>query len=222
MKILDVPQTGKLGLTVTYPGRNGLIRRIKVSPKNPQTGTQIAQRSGLKQCAQAYDQLTDAQQKAWVSAALKIKSRPTLGQGGPLTGLQLFVRINAAAMTTGAEMVQVPPAVPAPQATGVTGVTVTAAGGVVTKIELVCGGEPPENTMLWGCAPQYSGVTRPVGPRYLGTLNAPVAGKIDITAIYVAKFGAPPLNSRVFVQVNTNQNGWEGLRETFNARVPQA
>src|SRR5512135_2534668 len=35
MKIKDVPQVGKLGLTVTWPGRYGLIRRILVTPRNP-------------------------------------------------------------------------------------------------------------------------------------------------------------------------------------------
>jgi len=40
MKIQDVPQVGKLGLTVTWPGLNGLIRRTPVTPRNPRTGAQ--------------------------------------------------------------------------------------------------------------------------------------------------------------------------------------
>jgi hypothetical protein len=47
MKIQDIPQTGKLALTVTWPGRNGLIRRILVTPKNPRTDRQLEVRDLL-------------------------------------------------------------------------------------------------------------------------------------------------------------------------------
>ena len=219
MKITDVPHTGKLGLTVTYPGRNGLIRRTKVSPKNPQTGAQVQQRSILTQSAQAFDALTEAQQNTWNSAAAKYKSRPTLGQSGPLTGLQLFVKVNASNLTVGAPLVDVPPAVPAPVALNITGLTATLAAGVVT-LKLTTTDAPPDGTMLWGCAPENSGVRRAMSPRYLGICGNPANGAVDITAQYTAKFGAPTKGSRIFVQANTNQNGWEGLRQTFSALVP--
>jgi hypothetical protein len=219
MKIVDVPQTGKLGLTVTYPGRNGLIRRTKVTPKNPNTSAQIAQRSILRQCAMAYDQLTDVQQAAWIVAAAAQKSRPTLGQSGPLTGLQLYVKVNAALMTIGAATVSAPPALPAPVNLPVTGFVITNTGDVVA-LKLTTSDAPPDGTMLWGCAPEKSGVRRVIGPRYLGTLDSPANGGVDITTPYTGRFGVPPVGSRVFVQVNTNDSGYEGLRHTFSARVP--
>src|SRR5512137_2741055 len=95
MKIIDVPQTGKLGLTVTYPSRNGLIRRSWVVPANPRTADQLVARSRLAQMAAAWDSLTENQQDAWIAAAAQEQSRPTLGQSGPLTGLQLFVKLNS-------------------------------------------------------------------------------------------------------------------------------
>src|SRR5208282_2302463 len=94
MKIQDIPQTGKLGLTVTWSGRNGLLRRILVTPKNPRTDRQLVVRDLLVQQARRFDALTDAQQDAWNVAAAGFHSTPSLGQSGPLTGLQLFVRIN--------------------------------------------------------------------------------------------------------------------------------
>ena len=69
MKIQDVPQTGKLGLTVTWPGRNGLIRRILVTPANPRSDRQLVVRDLLAQQARRFDGLTDAQQNAWIVAA---------------------------------------------------------------------------------------------------------------------------------------------------------
>jgi hypothetical protein len=198
-----------------------LIRRIKVSPRNPQSAAQVSQRGILRQCAQGYRTLTDAEQTAWKTAGAKYKSRPTLGQSGPLTGLQLYVKINAALLTIGDPVVNVPPAAPVPQPTSVVGLEATNVDGVVT-LKLTTTDAPPEGTMLWACAPQSAGVSRPVGPCYLGTLGVPVASKIDISAAYKAKFGEPAADSRVFVQVNTNINGWEGLRDRFNVRIPAA
>ena len=40
MKILDIPETGKLGLQVSMPGRYGQVRRILAIPSNPQTSEQ--------------------------------------------------------------------------------------------------------------------------------------------------------------------------------------
>ena len=82
MKITDVPQTGKLGLTVTWPGRNGLIRRTRVTPRNPRSGAQQVIRQNLATQAAAYDQLSDAQQEAWIAAEAQIQSTPSLGQRG--------------------------------------------------------------------------------------------------------------------------------------------
>jgi hypothetical protein len=69
MKIQDIPQTGKLGLTVTWPGRDGEIRRTLVTPSNPRSDRQLVVRDLLAQQARRFDGLTDAQQDAWIVAA---------------------------------------------------------------------------------------------------------------------------------------------------------
>ena len=48
MKILDVPQTGSVGETVTYQNRYGLIRRRKVIPRDPRTAPQIDRRTAFQ------------------------------------------------------------------------------------------------------------------------------------------------------------------------------
>src|ERR1035438_2910332 len=87
MKIQDIPQVGKLGLTVTWHGRNGQLRRILAIPKNPRTDRQLEVRDLLQQQARRFDALTDVQQDAWNVAATGFHSTPSLGQSGPLTGL---------------------------------------------------------------------------------------------------------------------------------------
>src|SRR5512135_2972581 len=103
MKIIDVPQSGRLGLQVAYPGRWGQIRRQWVVPANPNTLNQQLVRANLTSQATAYDALTEAQQNAWIAAAANEQSRSSLGQSGPLTGLQLFTKINCSILAIGGE-----------------------------------------------------------------------------------------------------------------------
>ena len=219
MKILDVPQTGKLGLTVTFPSRNGLIRRALVTPANPNTYRQLAVRTAFTASARAFDALTESQQNAWIATAVNYRSRPTLGQSGPLTGLQLFVKINATLRQFGLETVTAPPPVPefadlAPQ-----GLVITNPSGVVA-IKLTCPTSPGENTVIRGSAPQRSGVRRMPDTRILGTCPAPVTGSSDITAMYTALFGAPVAGQRLFIEAGIMENGWFGPKAYFTGLVP--
>src|SRR5262249_36648448 len=131
MKIIDVPQTGKLGLTVSYKGRNGLIRRTRVVPANPRTPDQTLIRSNLASQPRSDSGLTAAQQSGWTTAAMNIRSRPTLGQSGPLTGFQLFPKINCALLAVGAATVQLPPAIPVIDPLPISGLEITNTAGVI-------------------------------------------------------------------------------------------
>jgi hypothetical protein len=221
MKVLDVPQVGKLGLTVTWPGRYGLIRRTLVTPRNPQTSAQQIVRQNLATQAAAYDELTDAQQEEWIAAAAQVRSKPTLGQSGPLTGLQLFTKVNCALLAIGEDPVSVPPAKPQLDPLPINELDITNAAGVIT-IRLHTTDAPPDGSMLRACAPQNSGSRRGAGYRYLGLLESPVANHINITTAYTNRFGVPAVGSRVFVSVNANVDGYEGVPLVFSARVPAA
>ena len=221
MKVTDVPQEGKLGLTVTFPGRNGLIRRTLVTPRNPRTSAQQVIRQNLATQAAAYDQLSDAQQEAWIAAAAQIQSKPHLGQKGPLTGLQLFTKINCALLAIGAEAVTAPPAKTLLSPLPIDGLDITNTGGNLI-LRLHTTSAPPENTMLRACAPQNSGCRRGLSYRLLGTLDSPVSNYVDITSAYTGRFGAPTAGKRVFVSVNANADGYEGIPVVFSARVPAA
>ena len=221
MKVTDVPQEGKLGLTVTFPGRNGLIRRTLVTPRNPRTSAQQVIRQNLATQAAAYDQLTDVQQEAWIAAAAQIQSKPHLGQNGPLTGLQLFTKVNCALLAIGQAAVTAPPAKSLLSPLPIDGLDITNTGGNLT-IRLHTTGAPPDGTMLRACAPQNSGCRRGLSYRLLGTLGSPVANYVNITSAYTGRFGAPVAGKRVFVSVNANVGGYEGIPLVFSARVPAA
>ena len=45
---------------------------------------------------------------------------------------------------------------------------------------------------------------------------------ITITTAYTSRFGVPAVGARVFVSVNANVDGYEGIPLVFSARVPAA
>ncbi len=221
MKIIDVPQTGKLGLTVTYPSRTGLIRRSWVVPANPQTADQLLVRSRLATQAAAYDALTEAQQNAWIAAGAQQQTRATLGQSGPMTGLQLFVKVNANLALVGEPTVNSPPDRPTFDPNVAQSLELTNPGGVVA-IKLACSGTSAAFNLVWACAPQNSGTRRAVSWRLLGELPEVVAGKADLTSLYTGKFGAPAAGERVFVKSVQMQDGYQDVGLSFSAVVPAA
>jgi hypothetical protein len=221
MKIQDIPQTGKLGLTVTWPGRNGLIRRILVTPANPRTSEQLVVRDLLAQQARRFDALTDAQQDAWNVAAAGYQSTPTLGQSGPLTGLQLFVRVNCKLGLLDLATVDVPPTAPQFPNVAAQNLVITNTGGVVA-VKLTCPTDPAANTVLRASPPQNSAVRACHNFRIIGICPAPVQGAADITSLYTAEFGAVPVGKRLFVRASTMVDGFESLARQFQARVPAA
>ena len=221
MKIQDIPQTGKFGQSVTWQGRNGLIRRILVTPANPQTDRQVQVRELLAEQTRRFDTLTDAQQDAWNVAGTGDQSRPSLGQSGPLTGLQLFVRVNCKLGLLGQQTVDVPPTAPqfpdlAPQS-----LVITNTGGVVA-VKLTCPTDPGDSTVLRASPPQNSAVRACRNFRIIGVCPTPVGGAADITGLWTAEFGVVPVGKRLFVKASTMVDGFESLALQFQARVPAA
>ncbi len=221
MKIKDIPQVGKLGLTVTWKGRTGQLRRILVTPKNPRTDKQLQVRELLLGQARAYDALTDDKQNAWDVAAEGFRSKASLGDSGPLTGLQLFVRINCKLGLLGLDTVEVPPAAPQFPALALQKLTITNTAGVIA-VTMACPSSPGEHTILRASRPQNSGVRACRDYRIIGTCPAPALGAADITGLYTAEFGGVPVGKRIFVRASTMVDGFESLPRQFQARVPAA
>jgi hypothetical protein len=222
MKILDIPQSGKRGITVSQGGRYGQISRALVIPTNPRTGAQMLVRSRLAAITGQWRQLTDAQQEAWIAAAKNVSATPRTGTTGALTGSQLFTKINASLLLIGSPVVTDPPANPGEVVLPLDGLEITnTAGAIAIKIHSTAA--PPPGTVLRAAAPASAGTRRPGSLKFLGTLGAPAAdGYIDITSAYTGCYGAPAVGTRVCVAVNTDTSGWQGIPVMFSARVPAA
>jgi hypothetical protein len=203
------------------PGRYGQVSRVLSSPANPETPAQLIVRRTLKRVSAAWRALTEMQRAAWTAAAQNVKARSRLGETGPLTGSQLFNKINCTLILSGEDQVVAPPAVPqfpdlAPQA-----LVATNTGGNIT-LKLTCPADPGDNTLVRASAPMSQGREVCRNYRILGMCPAPAQGVSDITSLYTAIYGVPPAGTKVFVRVNLMIDGWEDLAAKFWAIVPAA
>ena len=110
---MNVPSTksGKCGNMVWQRNRYGQICYPAFIPANPRTPAQQAIRGIFGAVSKRWRTLTEEQRLAWIAAAATILSRPRLAQSGPLTGCQLFVKVNVYLAYRGQPQVDLPPLV---------------------------------------------------------------------------------------------------------------
>ena len=91
--------------------RYGQISYPASVPDNPRTPAQQAIRGIFGAVSKRWRTLTEAQRLAWIAVANTILSKPRLGQCGPLTGCQLFVKVNVYLAYRGQPQMDLPPLV---------------------------------------------------------------------------------------------------------------
>ena len=220
MKILDIPQSGKRGLYVSYRSPFGLCSRILVCPANTQTPARQRMRGSFGRFAKSWSRtLTQAQREAWNLAGPKVLSKKRLGQSGGLSGQQFYQGINSARSCIGKPPFLLPPdpVVFPPNVVGQLTIT-NGEDGVRLWVEV--SGPVTEDIMVFGQAPCSQGRSKRRNVSYLGLVRAAAAGLVEITALYVARYGEPAPGQRVFIVTRQQINGWEDEnRQTF-ADVP--
>ncbi len=219
MKLKHISRNEKDPSTVVCAGRYGLVSRRYVIPANPRTERQMEVRRNLAEQARRFGVLTDAQREAWNAAAATYRSHSRQGQSGPLTGHHLFVRVNCKLALFGLEPVNTPPPPPEFRELAPQELVITNTASAIA-IKLVCPADPGDNTVLRASSPKSAGVGICREFRIIGMCPAPVAGLVDITALYTACFGPPPVGRRIFLRVSTMVSGFESLAREFRALVP--
>ena len=219
MKLEHISRYEKDPSTVVCAGRYGLVSRCRVIPANPRTQRQTEVRQNFACHARRFRELTDAQRDAWHADAATYRSHPRQGQTGPLTGLHLFVRVNCKLALFGLEPLNTPPPPPVFPELAPQDLVITNTAGVVA-VKLVCPADPGNNTVLRASPPQSPGRGTCGEFRIIGMCPAPVAGLADITALYTACFGPPPVGRRIFLRASTMVTGFESLPLEFRALVP--
>jgi len=212
-------KSGKRGTIVSIHTAFGQAERQLTVPKNPRTPAQQRVRVTLGSIASRWRGLTDKQRIAWSALASDTHSQPRLGQSGRLNGCQLFIKINCTLAAAGMEQVVEPPERTAFAVNPVGALTIINDVGVIA-LKLAVPRAPAHYVMVMATAPCSAGIARPRRFTLLGALPVSAAGMSDITDLYVAKYGVPPVGSRVFIRTRQTANGWEDLRKETTAVVP--
>jgi hypothetical protein len=219
MKVLDIPSSGKRGTVVAYQSKFGLCHRALVVPANTQTPARQHMRRAFGSFARAWGGvLTQTQRDRWDEAGPKVQSATRLGSG-PLTGQQHFQGINSARSCIGLPPLWEPPAPVVFDRSPVGQLIITNdEGGVRLRLEV--NASVTADIMVFGQAPCSAGRRKRRNVSYLGLLSAAQDGLSDITAMYIARYGAPRPGERIFIVTRQQKDGWEDYDQQTTAVVP--
>jgi hypothetical protein len=190
-----------------------------VVPANPQTTYQKTVRANLKTASQLWDTIGQPAQLSWISAAEGYNSKARLGMSGKLTGNQYFVRINANLLDNSGETVTTPPALAVFTEIPATALVATNPGGV-PALKITTTDVWQATTRVKASLPVKNGVHRMPETFLIGTAPVSANSASNITALYVAKFGAPPVASKVFIELYVETLGQQSAPMAFWAVIP--
>ena len=209
MKIRKSRFTGPLGNESYVNGKYGqVVRRRPSRPPRP-TAARLRSRGTMSRVAPVWRKCTEKQFAAWTAAAKKAGT----------DGFHLFCKINCALVDAGLPLVMDPPKFEKIGRNPIGKLEIRNRGGLVT-LRLRVPRAPAEYTFVLGSRAVSAG--RMVWSTYstLGRLPAAVRDWIEITELYVNKFGVPPVGARVFIRTRQLINGWKDDFKDTNAVVP--
>jgi hypothetical protein len=207
-------------MTVSVQTRYGLVRRRYAAPRDRRSPAQLRIRSAFGRVVSHWRGLTEEQRAAWARATEGVHSRPRLGQSGRLSGYLLFIKINSTLAYQGEPLMVTPPERPRFEANPV-GVLVVTNTGDVTELKLSVARTPAAPVLVLGTHPRSAGVTFAKHFVILGVLPAAEAGYSNITDLFVARYGIPPIGTRIFIRTRQVLNGWGDTPKQTNAIVPK-
>jgi hypothetical protein len=95
MKTHDIPKSGKRDNVVAFKSRFCQVERQHSKSAKRPSAAQLRAREDLGGVSLGWSAITEEQRQAWDALAKKTRNRPRLGQSGPLTGQNLFTKINS-------------------------------------------------------------------------------------------------------------------------------
>lgn len=194
---------GKLNGSVASKNRYGSYLRNKITPSNPQTAAQVAQRSLLAKFASLWRGLTEAQREAWNGAVSGYTKSNIFGDTVTPSGSVLFNQLNMNIATVAGSQLTLPPL-----PLGVTPIsTLTVESTVATEtLNLTITPEViPANhvVVVEATAPMSPGIYNANNRFRIIAVNPDlVAGVADIFDDYEAKFGVPTVGRKAQFRVS--------------------
>lgn len=194
---------GKLNGTVFSRNRGGAYMRTKVTPTNPASTTQVAARNILTTQAQAWRSLTNAQRVGWAGLASQLTRTNIFGDSSNLSGIGMFVRLNANILKA---LGSPNSNAPNPQAVEyISAVTLTAAAGTPTfSIAFTKSDVTTTMAIVIEATPQLSaGIGFFKGKyRVISVQDGDETSPLNMIVQYNAKFGTLVAGKRVAVRLS--------------------
>jgi hypothetical protein len=162
--------------------------------------------------------LTDEQFRAWKLVGGERRTQTVLGRSSTVPGYLVAVSVNTHLAMISLPMVSDPPPVPTFPANPVVGLKITYTRGAVS-LKLQFSRKPSASVLVFAARPQGPGVTYVDHYTFLGVLPEEDSDEVDITDLYVAKYGEPPAGKRIYIQTVQQINGWRDRPKTTSARV---
>lgn len=219
--MIVVAGRGKIGGHVASANRSGAYFRTKVTPVNPQTSFQNEVRSRLGGLSQAWRGLTEAQRAGWNGAVGSYSKTDIFGDIRNPSGINLFQRLNNNLLTIGQSQIDDAPQ-PSEVFTSALGAFSIELTTPTYEIEFDTAVPADVNVKVFatpGLSPGKASVAAQF--RLIDTPVGAAATSFDISAGYIAKFGVPPVGSKVFVKVVfvNNTTGQESTQQTLSTIV---
>jgi hypothetical protein len=199
MKILDVPQSGSVAGVTSSRNRFGQYRRTRAIPVNPGSSFQGTVRARLAANSAAWRANTANQRAGWTSLGAMIHRTDSLGQDYTLTGLQAYVEVNNNRIAASLAAVDDAPALSTPEAMLTAVITLQAAAFSIAYTPTPLGAA--EYLFVYASPQRSAGRAYESDMRLIKVSAAAAASPFVILTEYSARFGAPVLGNRVFVEL---------------------
>lgn len=198
---------GKVAGTVFSKNRGGNYVRTKVTPVNPQSTSQVAQRNRLTSFAQNFRSLTSAQILAWNTAVANFQSTDIFGDIKTPAGINLYNRLNMNLDLAGQAPISSPPVPQGADPVVITGVTADVSSSLFT-IASALAAVPAGHTLIIEATNLVSPGKSFVKSEFRVISTAAAAATFPILAgtAWIAKFGSLVAGQKVFCRVKTVNN----------------
>ena len=188
----------KAGESVFTSNRFGPVVRKRVKPINPRSAAQTAQRNLLKELSQGWKGLSQAEITGWNSLAKQITKKDKLGRAYNPTGEELYIGVNINIMNNGgAGFITTPPSISANTVANLASFGFATVAGVLTvtwtNSALATAIVELRSSGIISAGKTFQSKFKTF--YHVACNAAPVSA--DISAAYVAQFGATPNTSQV-------------------------
>jgi hypothetical protein len=188
-------------------------------PKKRPSAAQRRAWSDMRTISDAWNKLTEAQRLTWEEADHTNRRGSRAPGKRRRSGRRLFTKVSFKRLALGQELLKV-----APGSDTDTAIPIMHFGIIneVGTVSLLLGGfeGETEGVMVSSWRAVNAGVMKWSDFSHLGLLPAPVAGIIDFTKLYVAKYGVPPVGKKVFIRIERMNDYLGSIVQIKSAVVP--